>query len=299
MKKKHIPIFTVASDERILELVVSLSSISQYSSDDNIYDVRVLHGGMSMQNVRRLRHLRFKNVEVFVTDMTELISTCTNARLGRTPDVNALVEFYKFFIPCMYPRIQRALYIDNDVVLRDDIARLLDTPMGDAIIAAPRSDKVADEEVAEYVRARLGISPEEYADSGILVINMREYRSARVLDSLYERVSAGGDGLLSAADDFVSVTCRGRIAWLDPAWSAQSYSEEEIKSPRLVHYNNYKKPKYYLDSPYSEVFWMAASRTAFFNDIMSECMRYGEAQRSADELARERYIRRARALATV
>lgn len=296
MRKKHIPIFTTADDDHILELIVLISSIADKSSDDNIYDIRIMHEGLSKHNIRRLRHLKFKNVELLVTDVTDLIATYTSAVSTLMRPLAPMTEFYRFFIPCMYPRIQQAIYVDNDVVLCDDIAQLLNVDMKDSIICAPHSAVSDTEEMAEYVRSFLGINPEEYLDAGILILNMNAYREHGVLTKLIEFLTERKPESLATADDALSYICRGRITWLDAVWGAQSYEERADMHPSLIHYNYYKKPIYYLDSPYSEAFWTVASRTAFFEDIMLKCMAHDDEARRRDLELRDRIIDRARAL---
>ncbi len=297
MRKRHIPIFTTASDDHILELIVLISSISDKSSDENVYDIRILHEGLSKQNIRRLRHLSFKNVEILVTDITDLIATYTSMVSTLMRPTAPMTEFYRFFIPCMYPRIQQAIYVDNDVVLCDDIAHLLDADMKDSIISAPHSAIAHTEQMSEYVRSFLGITPEEYLDAGILILNMNAYREYGVLGKLIDFLTEHKPESLATADDALSYICRGRVSWLDDVWSVQSFGAASNDNPSIIHYNNYKKPIYYLDSPYSEEFWSVASRTAFFEDIMLKCMTYDEEARRRDCELWERVVEKAVALA--
>ena len=107
--KRRIPIF-LASDESYLPyLSVTVKSIDLHSSDENIYDVYILSGGLSDEGLRRLSILELRNTKVTVVNVASAIGSMRSLLRRRLRDYYSESIFYRLFIADMFPHLERAI----------------------------------------------------------------------------------------------------------------------------------------------------------------------------------------------
>ena len=293
MSKTRIPIF-FASDENYLPyLAVTVKSISDHSSDDYIYDVKILTDGFSEEGVSSLRAMNLRNVEISVVDINEAISHSRKLLRMRLRDYYSEAIYYRLYIASLFPRLERAIYIDCDVVLVDDIAKLYFSDIGDNILGA-----IADESIpqvppfAAYVKHWLGKEAEEYINSGVLVINLTEFRKAKIMEKFSELVNTYNFETVAPDQDYLNFLCHGRIKYLPAGWNKQPspaflIPREEL---HLIHYNFFNKPWHYSGVMYEEEFWRIADSTPFGDTIRRGFECYTDEEREADKTGGDRLV---------
>ena len=286
MKRKHIPIFLAADDNYLPYLTVTLKSISEHSSPEYVYDVRVLNTGLQPYNVRRMRRLRFDNINLFLVDVTDSVEAIRSQLSVRLRDYYSEAIFYRIFISAMYPRINKAIYIDCDTVLVDDIAKLYFTEMGENILAGVTDECVQGvPEFCDYVEHYVGVKPEKYINSGVLVINFKQFRKHRVAEKFIELLVEHNPDTVAPDQDYLNFLCRDKIHYLDAAWNKQPNpaNPAPIAEQHLIHYNMHAKPWHRIDVLYSEEFWDVARRTPYYEDIRDEYLSYNDEKKAKDE----------------
>ena len=91
--KRRIPIFFASDDNYLPYLAVAIRSISDNGSDDNIYDVKVLTGGISEEGERALCSMKLPRVEIEAPDSIIAKNTVTNMQAGIVFGFAGLVEY--------------------------------------------------------------------------------------------------------------------------------------------------------------------------------------------------------------
>ena len=95
-------------------------------------------------------------------------------------DYYTLTTYYRLIVPNAFPYIDKALYLDSDTLIRDDIATLYDTEIGDNILGAIKDGSVQIfDEFITYVEKALKIKKECYFNAGVLIMNLAKMRKMR------------------------------------------------------------------------------------------------------------------------
>lgn len=263
MNNKVIPIF-FGSDENYLPfLSVTISSIVKNSSPDYIYDIKVLCFDSSVINQDKIKFLETSNVRIeFVSVKNKVLGI--NNHLDEVRDYYTQAIFYRLFISSMYKELDKVIYLDSDIVLLSDIKDLYNIDLGDNILGVVRDDIVANNPAFKiYTKDALGINHDEYFNSGVLLMNLKEYRKNKIEEIFIEILNKSGFHSLAPDQDYLNVACKNKVKYLDKGWNFMPLDKLYSGKINLIHYNMFLKPWHY-DVNYDEYFWLYASYTPYY-----------------------------------
>lgn len=285
MSKKHIPIFFATDDNYLPYLAVTLASIEAHASDDYLYDIKILTTGLSDENVKTLKSLDVPHLSVNIVNLEERVGKIRKELRLRLRDYYSETIYYRIFIPSLFPRLERAIYLDCDVVLRDDIANMYFTDIGDNILGAISDESIAPiPEFCEYVDKVIGSPEGIYFNSGVLLINAKRFREEKVEEKLLALLTEYNFHTVAPDQDYLNYICRGKVHYLAPTWNKQPAPKEGISDSdlHLIHYNMFNKPWHYQGVLYEEYFWLYAKKTPFYERILHELESYTDEKKLAD-----------------
>lgn len=159
----------------------------------------------------------------------------------------------RLLLPELLPELDRILYLDCDIVVRQDIAKLWnETQLGDNYLAAVF--EAAIEGQAERFRA-LGCDPASYFNSGFLLMNLAQMREEKVSERLLEACRV--PYLEFPDQDALNQVCQGRVLPLSPLYNSirtffipkykpdfvRQYGEglwEQVQTDATIHYTGGK-----------------------------------------------------------
>ena len=159
----------------------------------------------------------------------------------------------RLLLPELLPELDRILYLDCDIVVRQDIAKLWnETQLGDNYLAAVY--EAAIEGQAERFRA-LGCDPARYFNSGFLLMNLAQMREEKVSERLLEACRV--PYLEFPDQDALNQVCQGRVLPLSPLYNSirtffipkykpdfvRQYGEglwEQVQTDATIHYTGGK-----------------------------------------------------------
>jgi lipopolysaccharide biosynthesis glycosyltransferase len=122
----------------------------------------------------------------------------------------------RLLLPELLPELDKILYLDCDIVVRQDLAKLWDeTNLGDNYLAAIY--EAAIEGQAERFRA-LGCDPSKYFNSGFLLMNLAQMRDEKVSEKLLEACRV--PYLEFPDQDALNQVCQGRVLPLSPLYNS-------------------------------------------------------------------------------
>lgn len=150
--------------------------------------------------------------------------------------------------------VDRVLYLDSDMVVVANIAELWNTDIGDCILGAvtiPGSTRCA----AYGIPERFG-----YFQSGVLLINLKQWRGERIFDRLQDYIACNAEKIVDADQDVLNACLYDRRLPLPYVWNViapfyHNYhplgiSDLELQSvrrnARIIHFNGPSKPWSYL-----------------------------------------------------
>ena len=84
--------------------------------------------------------------------------------------------------------------------------------------------------------------------------------------------------------DYLNAMCNGKILYLNEEWDAMpAEGKEELKNPKLIHYNLFQKPWCYDNVQYEDVFWEYAKKTEYYEDILEFKKNYSDEKKKSDQ----------------
>ena len=122
---------------------------------------------------------------------------------------------FRLLLPELLPEYNSLVYIDCDVIVRQDIGKLYrETDLGDNYLGVVFEAPIENQ--AERFRA-LGCDPQRYFNSGFLLMNLKTMREEKVSEKLLEACRVP---FLEFPDqDALNQVCQGRVLPLSPLYN--------------------------------------------------------------------------------
>ncbi len=273
---------------------VTLLSLIDHKEDGCLYDIIVLHEGISEEIMDMLRRmipdevvLRFFNVADYVYeifgDLAEKVSS-------NQWDVST---FYDLLVPVIMPDYEKVMYLDSDLAVCEDLAGLFSLSFeGNELIAAKDTLSLVVktglknsflENQIVFLNREAGIFDfEKYFNAGVLLFHIPSID----IDTYLERVRrALHFSVLPTVDqDVLNYVFLGRTRLLPPRYNLQTSMLnhlrgdrssdpeareflEDAERPVILHYSTQMKPWKTADCPKSDVFWKYARKSPFYGNI--------------------------------
>lgn len=270
--EKDVNLFFACDDNYIPCLSVVFKSMKNYINEDRDYKIKVMHGGnICKENQERIIKAYYAtNFEIEFVDVSSYIENI--CELLHTRDYYSKSTYFRLFIPKMYPQLTKALYLDSDIVLLDDVAKLYDVDIDDYYVGAIPDEAVAMvPEFREYVENRIGVKKySEYFNAGILLMNLEKLRSINFEDLFVDLLQAVKYNV-AQDQDYLNAICLNNVKYIDLCWNKMPLPNDEIKEEelKLIHYNLSYKPWHSDDILYSDYFWNFANYSEYSREIRS------------------------------
>ena len=282
-KEKILPIFFAVDNYYIPFLSVTLKSLSDHASQDNIYVIKILYIDISEENQEKLKKYEKENISIEFVDLNYYIDKIKGKLYTR--DYYQKSTYFRLFIPDLYPQYNKALYLDSDTLILDDIANLYNIDIGNNLLGAiPDKAVQTVPEFQEYVEKVVGVaSYKKYFNAGILVMNLDELRKFKfqekflyLLDTI--KYSVAQD------QDYLNRLCKGRVKIINESWNVMpiDHLKVNLENIKLIHYNLNYKPWHFDNILYKDFFWDYAKKTEYYQVIKNIKDNYTEDQKFND-----------------
>lgn len=189
---------------------------------------------------------------------------------------NKYVPYYRLCLADLLPEIERIIYLDTDIVVQGDIAKLYDLEFAKDQFIAGVND-MDSEELKEK------ISTSAYINSGVILFDLATIRriklnvveeSIKILQNFRERISPNID------QDLINIIFNDHIRLLDISWNAQSvgtprgfklgYDDKSIEK-NIIHFIASHKPwMFNCKSGYQHLYFRYLSYTPW----KLKCIKY-------------------------
>ena len=151
--------------------------------------------------------------------------------------------YYRLVIPDIAPELERAIYIDADIVCNIALREIWETPL-DGYYVAGVEDMLSRSHLP-YLAA-IGLPPaHKYINAGMLVMNLKKWRDDDAVRRCFEYVHDMADVLKYGDQDAINHVFQGRIKLLDQKWNYTTcdsdYSENRPKQ-QMGHFTGKRKP---------------------------------------------------------
>lgn len=292
---KPVNIFFSIDDAYAPFLATALNSAIKNSSKERSYRAIVLYKDLNEENRTRIGALATPNFAIEFVPMKDSFECIQDKMSNRLRcDYFTLTIYFRLFIPEMFKELDKAVYIDSDVVITGDVAKLYDTDIGDNYIGACRDMSVADvPPLVNYMENAVGVKGERYINSGVLLMNLKKLREAGLGKHFLNLLTTYQFDCIAPDQDYLNALCADRIYYLDECWDAMpNDNKPPLEDPMIVHYNLFSKPWCYDGIQYGELFWHYAEDSGYLSEIKAHKDSYSDEQKAQDSKCLELLIKR-------
>ncbi len=266
-KADTVNLFFACDDGYIPFLAVTLSSIKKHRCRERDYSIRILNTGISEYHKETLfSALGEVGFNIQFVDISERIEKISE-RL-HTRDYYSKSTYFRLFIPELYPSLDKALYLDCDIVVQSDIAELYDVELQDNLVGA-----VADGFVQKiprlhgYVTERVGVrAPIDYFNAGVLLMNLKEMRKVGFEDRFIDLISKVTFEV-AQDQDYLNALCMDRRTVIGEEWNCMPGFTSPECERKLIHYNLDSKPWHKDGLEFGDIFWKYVEYTPYAERI--------------------------------
>lgn len=271
-------------------LSVLLQSLIECANPKRDYDIIVLHTDISNDNQQILSAMGNERFSIRFYDISDYVEPIR----FRVHHHFTQETFYRFFLMEIMRDYAKVLYLDSDMVVMRDAARLYDIEVRGFLLAAVRDlDMIgqckADADMKRYVQRTLGITHvTNYFQGGVQLLNLKALRK-RYSCADFVRMAVRRNWRF-VDQDVMNVMCKGRVKYIGQQWNVlmnwkycgssrmdilsqapfglyQEYLKAR-KNPAVIHYAGAWKPWNVPACDYAKEFWNYARRTPFYECIL-------------------------------
>lgn len=299
MNKVTIPIFYAIDDSYAKFVAVSIKSLIMNANNNYNYDINVIYENLSEENAKKLKSLETDNVKIILTEMNQNLSMITDKLGNRLREYTfTLTIFFRLFIPVMFPKYHKCIYIDADTVIPGDISRLYNEDLEDNYLGCIVDKSTIDNEIlASYFEEVVGIPRDKYINSGVLLMNSKKLRELKIDEKFLDLYIKYGFDVIAPDQDYINSMCYGHIKYLSDIYDAMpNPNNKEVEKPVIIHYNLFLKPWQYENVQYYDYFWKYAKFTPYYDEILEIKNSYTDEDRKKDSEWMDLMVSRAESL---
>uniref|UniRef100_A0A8C3LNI4 Glycosyltransferase 8 domain-containing protein 1 n=1 Tax=Chrysolophus pictus TaxID=9089 RepID=A0A8C3LNI4_CHRPC len=275
---KEISVVIAASDERLGGAIAAMNSIYRNTRSNVVFYIVTLNDTVD--------HLR---CQILNFD-PRVLEGKVQADPQKADSIKPLT-FARFYLPSLVPHAEKAIYVDDDIIVQDDILELYNTPLKPGHAAAFSDD--CDSTTYNYIGfldykketiRKLAMKANTCSfNPGVFVANLTEWKLQNITKQLEKWMT------LNVAEELYSRTLAGSITTppllivfykqhssIDPLWNVRHlgsnagkrYSPQFVKAAKLLHWNGHFKP-WGRTASYAEVWekWYVPDPTGKFSLI--------------------------------
>lgn len=247
MENRKIPIVMICDSNFVMQTSVALTSLYSTKQDLTQYDVYILLADDNREAKNKLENLSCKEFSVSVI-MVSLKRYENIKQLAHVPVASCL----KFDISDLIPQYDKLLYLDSDIIVREDLRKLYEINLGENYVAG--------------VPHSLGIlTGERKLNGGVLLFNAAKIRKEKLREVFLETRQSLGERKSMDQETFYIVfgdkkvllsprynVMRDKVEYEKKYYSLSSYNaffhtdyksrKEIVRTAAIIHFTGNIKP---------------------------------------------------------
>lgn len=272
MKKDIVPIVFCFDHRMELAAGVCITSLLENARATTFYDIFILHAdncSFAQSRINVLPHV-YKNCRITYRSIGNAFESAFEIR-------NITVAaYYRLLIPEIIPEYDKIIYMDVDIIFRDDLFSIYHSTDLTGYYVAGVSTPVSD--ITDYVEKVIGMQIGYYICSGTLILNSKMMREHNIVPE-FRRVAA--KKWLYQDQDTLNIVCKGKIKILPPGFGMVNtvhellldkdqkwYSEEDRQyalDTGILHYNGAKPWKQVCLN--FDIWWEYYRKSIFYDQL--------------------------------
>ena len=288
-----VVIVFACSENFVPYLSVAIQSIVDNASKDRRYDIIVLTRDLSPTSMVTLtRQTKGANVGIGFLDVDAALGDIKLPHHGHfRPET-----YYRLLAPQLLPNVDKAIYLDSDLIVDSDIAELYDYDVEGYKLGATRdADTLGqidgyDATVGPYLHDELGMDdPHDNFQAGVLLMNLAELRRTVTAQ---EFLAISTERMWRWLDqDVLNKVVNGEYVRIPMKWNylmdwqhlrrthivsnaapdVRAEYDEARRDARIVHFAGPdNRPWLYPDADGADLFWRYAQRSPYLEEIRAQ-----------------------------
>lgn len=290
MNSKEIPIFFASDDNYVPLLATAIKSLLTNASKNYFYKIYVLTTDMQQEKRDKIAAMALPNSSIeFVALAKELDKV---KHLFRLRDYYSKETYYRFFIPDLFPKYKKVIYLDCDLIIKGDISELYNIDLGNNYVAAaPEEVFTLHPNWMNYPRKALGIEPEVYFNAGVMLLNTERLLKDKIAEK-FVALAEKYTFRIVQDEDYLNVLLRDHkmilpLDWNKTAFKNDSYDDKNLK---IIHFKIVWRPWHYENVLYEDIFWNYAKQTDFYLDLKDKLAGYDDTAKQKDKAQMEWFV---------
>ena len=241
--------------------IVSLLKNSGKNDDICLYVLCNKVSDASKNKLFELKKIKDFQIQFLDIDMSEFSSFNL---LGSHITVTA---YFRMKLADLLPEVKKIIYLDCDIIVKTSLKELFDYDLSGKYIAA-----VEDIGCTYLRKYHNEICPYDfvYVNSGVLLINLEEWRKDNVPAKLYNTAEARINHF-QHDQEIINIVCHDKCLLADLSWNVQDsfyrndaivktnnnseYIKKCSKKPKIIHFTASKKPWNEVSMPAAYEWW--------------------------------------------
>ncbi|MDR2413129.1 MAG: glycosyltransferase family 8 protein [Rickettsiales bacterium] len=277
---KNIPVYFVGSSNLTSQTAVAMVSMAMNTK--SYIDFYIMDCDLTQDDIRALQSIcaKYSNIKslIFINVDISIFAGCNTWR-------GHIDVWARFLFPELAPNIGKAIYLDSDIVIMNDIQELYDLDLEEkAVAAAPEIWHLSrqSEQTKIERQKKFGYSENHiYFGSGTLVLDCEKWREENIAQKIFEIGREWGEKLVYPDQDALNIYFADNYKVIDNELVSTSndiiYLKKDDKEKFLRlqkniivrHFNVYKpfSKEVYISKnlcPHLENWWYYASLTPYY-----------------------------------
>lgn len=292
MKTDNINVF-MASDENYASItdVAIISMLENTKSKVNLY---LINNAISEESCKKIKNTvsKYKNAKIEFINI-DINKTFSNFKTWQHV---SLTTFARLLIPWLKPKINRAIWVDGDIIFMDDISKLYSQNLGNFAIGAARALELGGDLKKKFYSLLNLDKNHTYFNAGVLLIDCKKLRADKNLPDGFFEIERKYPNHLCADQDILNKYFENNYKRLEQKFNITSCNvndfenqdeyNKSISNMVIRHFIGPEKPNNSINSmstdhlPSYYKFWQYAQKSEFFGDFIIKLFRkYGYEQR--------------------
>lgn len=233
----------VTSDENFLShTATTIASVLQWNPGCRIHWI---WSGVNETQLRAMRmFVRSKNGQLLDYEVKE--DYCSWLAVDKHA---SFANYYRLMAEVLLPSsLDKILYLDSDLLVRKNLHRLFNEDLGGGEILC-----AVHNPIEEFEANKLSISPDQYFNSGVMLISLNKWREINLTSSILDYLKENNGKLRYWDQDALNAVVKGRWKRLSSNYNACHYHYEsryshhniisDLSDPHIIHFSgNGMKP---------------------------------------------------------
>jgi len=232
-----LAIALICDNNYVMPTVVAIASIIKNKKKDTLLDIFVVTADLSDRNTELFYRLNTKSVRINVRKAsTEGLPKHTYVA-GRSRAVTPSAML-KFRLPEIIDNYNKVLYLDGDVIVREDLSWLYNQDIGDYFLSAVEESSSIYHERINYPN-KFFARVKNYFNSGVMLLNLEKMRKESATEKLIACKKELTDSFLVDQDQ-LNIVFNGKVKLLPIRYNLQYINLNRVSSHFTIEEVNKK-----------------------------------------------------------